>query len=268
MISKQLALDFSPSQNNSARLDSTVKVEPQDFHSQYQAVLTGNILEIRDFQYPVHVNKKALFRRSGMNPSRHEEYKERTLHLAKNRLMILAKANFQGNSKFLTLTFRDDPTFDITDIKTCNKKLRLFLRRLRKRFPQVKYIAVAEYQKRGAVHYHMLCDLPVIPKDALAELWGHGFIDIRGIMANNPKIGGYLAKYLTKQLYKGEQRIITSRNLIRSKKYYGEQANKLVHLVSITNLDPEFQNEYWTARNGNVIFREYNLSKVIKKKAV
>lgn len=248
------------------RLDSTVKVEPQDYYSTFQAVLTGLSLQIREFQYPIHVNNKTRFRRSGMNPNRFEEYKERTLHLAKNRLMTLAKANFEGESKFLTLTFRDDPTFDINDLKTCKQKLRLFLRRLRKRYPKVKYIAVAEYQKRGAVHFHMLCDLPRIPKDDLAELWGHGFIDIRGIKANNPNIGGYLAKYLTKQLRKGEQRVITSRHLYRPEKFYGEKAMKLVSLISRLGLEPAFKNQYWTTRNGQVKFYEYNLPKSIKRK--
>lgn len=38
-----------------------------------------------------------------------------------------------------------------------------------------------EFQKRGAIHYHLLCNLPFVSSKELAEIWTHGFIKIKKI---------------------------------------------------------------------------------------
>lgn len=61
---------------------------------------------------------------------------------------------------FVTLTFEDTDKFDITDLNCCNKKLSSYLKRIKEHYPDLKYLGVPEFQKRGAVHYHLLLNVP------------------------------------------------------------------------------------------------------------
>lgn len=57
-----------------------------------------------------------------------------------------------------------------------------FIQRLKYKFGKdIKYLAVIEFQQRGAVHYHVLSDIPYIKQDELQDLWGQGFVFINAI---------------------------------------------------------------------------------------
>ena len=73
----------------------------------------------------------------------------------------LACCNFNNKyDKFLTLTFADN----MTDIKECNLLFKNFIKRLKYQYDlhNLKYLAVIEFQQRGAVHYHVLLNIPYI----------------------------------------------------------------------------------------------------------
>lgn len=121
---------------------------------------------------------------------------------------------------FLTLTFKEN----ITDIKEGNylhskfiKKLNYFVYHTKK--SQLKYVSVIEFQKRGAIHYHILFfNLPHVDKKQLAEIWEHGFIVIKGA-DKDQNIAGYLTKYMTKGIkdtrLDGKKRYFCSRKLLK-----------------------------------------------------
>ena len=59
---------------------------------------------------------------------------------------------------------------------------------------KIKYLAVIEFQERGAVHYHVLSDIPYIPQKELQDIWGHGFVYINAVK-HVDNIGAYIVKY-------------------------------------------------------------------------
>lgn len=128
----------------------------------------------------------------------------------------LACCNFNAQyDKFFTLTFADN----LTDVKQANYLFKKFKQKLQYKFGKdIKYLGVVEFQERGAVHYHVLSNIPYIPQRDLQDLWGHGFVFINAIN-HVDNIGAYIVKYMTKVTtdtrLQGLKAYLCSRNLIR-----------------------------------------------------
>lgn len=103
----------------------------------------------------------------------------------------------------ITLTYAEN----VEDIDISNKELNLFGKRLRRAFGNdISWISVPEFQKRGAVHYHMLLfgvSFDYVKQERstryIASLWGKGFVDVIST-DGSPKLATYLAKYMSKAL--------------------------------------------------------------------
>lgn len=112
----------------------------------------------------------------------------------------LDSANKPIRPKFITLTFADN----ITSVPEANEQYVRFIKRLnyhvfKSKQSEAQYTAVIEFQKRGAVHYHIVFyNLPFVPLEALEQVWGQGFVFIEAV-ADIPNIGAYMIKYLTKE---------------------------------------------------------------------
>jgi len=89
----------------------------------------------------------------------------------------------------------------------------------------LRYICVAEFQKRGAVHFHSLIwGLPAgtVKRERstrmVAGLWGRGFVDLVET-DGSIKLSGYLGKYLSKTFKEprlsGMKAYICSRNVYK-----------------------------------------------------
>jgi hypothetical protein len=106
-------------------------------------------------------------------------------------------------SHMLTLTYRDN----VEDLDLSRKHLRLFWRIVRRKFPKWKFVGVAEFQKRGAVHWHLAVegfqDVAFL-RDAwctvLAADGVEGNIDVKYFSG---KGAGAIAEYISKYLGKG-----------------------------------------------------------------
>ncbi len=108
----------------------------------------------------------------------------------------------------LTLTFREN----VKDIDEAWKCFHYFIKQMRKRYKERwQYVAVPEYQKRGAVHFH-LAIAGYYHHSSVRRFWlaavgdKGGNIDFsvvrrrNGNKTKNPKkIAGYIAKYITKE---------------------------------------------------------------------
>jgi len=116
-------------------------------------------------------------------------------------LEFLARTVDNGKPRvFLTLTYPSN----MTDAKTGKQHLRAFLERVRRRYPRASALWRIEYQKRGAVHFHLLFfHLPFWDADNIRKVWG----DCIG--EENPRIQietcrskrkstFYVAKYMAK----------------------------------------------------------------------
>lgn len=261
-----------------ARLDSTVTTrlkgeEGYLYPSQGQlveavnvrVVQTGDRVEIYQYESPVklHLKPKRKVRQNKLHTVRDQEYRSRRAHRANNALRRLANGNFSRAGKFLTLTFNNDQQFDINDIKQCNRHYRVFIKKLQLKFPGLKYLTVLEFQKRGAVHYHILNDLPFINKEDIATLWGHGFVDVREI--KHPEaVGGYIAKYMAKNSldprFSENRSYFVSKTLLRPITIYGFKAAPIIQEIKQKQLKSVFSNQYYSAYHKQVKYSEYNLN--------
>jgi hypothetical protein len=252
----------------SARRASTTLLDSTDTYSRYvgkcKVIQSGPVFEVYEFQYPVILgvdtskNRKGLKRRP---QDRTEEYVRKRTTRARNLIRRLALSNFNTKDKFLTLTFADN----VTDIEYANNEYRKFIKRLNRRYPNVKYISVIEFQKRGAIHYHSLINLPYVDQPLLEDLWGNGFIFIEKLTKVD-NVGAYLSKYMGKDAIdkrlKGKKAYFTSRGLIRpqTEYYNSEQYYRLSERMNLDESKVAFANEYSSERNGLVKYTEYNTS--------
>lgn len=186
-----------------------------------KAIISGKIVEFYKYEigYKVGEQKKSSSERKGQDSTSKEtkqENRNKTASRARQRIRRLANAN-PALTKFVTLTFAEN----IKDNQTANKLFKDFILRLRyycrkNKQSNLKYICVVEYQKRGAIHYHMLCNLPYIKKSELADIWKHGFVKINYI-DNVDNVGAYICKYMQKnntdERLIGNRAYFTSQNL-------------------------------------------------------
>lgn len=66
-------------------------------------------------------------------------------------------SNYQHFKSFITLTFADN----VTDLSIANDHLQNWVRKVQRVYPAFMYLGVPEYQKRGAVHYHLMTNIPI-----------------------------------------------------------------------------------------------------------
>lgn len=166
----------------------------------------------------------------------------------------IAKANRDNWESFITLTFKEN----ITDIVYANKIFNAWVSNVRKLKKDFKYIAVPEFQKRGAVHYHILSNLGkedtniIIPQKERTEktkdlttlfdvkYWSRGFARVDFIKGDYKKIYSYICKYMTKDIDDklfGKHRYFNSQNLNKPREEFLDLSNErdLKHFNDIIN---------------------------------
>lgn len=166
----------------------------------------------------------------------------------------IAKANRDNWESFITLTFKEN----ITDIVYANKIFNAWVSNVRKLKKDFKYIAVPEFQKRGAVHYHILSNLGkentniIIPQKERTEktkdlttlfdvkYWSRGFARVDFIKGDYKKIYSYICKYMTKDIDDklfGKHRYFNSQNLNKPREEFLDLSNErdLKHFNNIIN---------------------------------
>lgn len=172
----------------------------------------------------------------------------------------IAKANKDYWETFITLTFSEN----LTDIVQANKIFGNWASNIRKLKKDFKYIAVPEFQKRGAVHYHVLSNLGIEDKEIILKqqkktgkavkyddlydvrYWSKGFARVDFIKNDYKKIYGYICKYMTKDIDNklfGKHRYFNSQNLIKPKEEYLNLDNPL-HLAQFIELTRDKGVEY------------------------
>lgn len=136
-----------------------------------------------------------------------------TLNRARNNIIRLVSCN-PDLTTFITLTYKEN----MQDLSKSKKHLNYFFKKIQKDYKNFKYLYVLEYQGRGAIHYHMLCNLPIDFKTAKKgrkskvqkeyEQWfssyywsNRGFCDVRSLVSEgNTNAGKYIAAYLIEDL--------------------------------------------------------------------
>ncbi|HNV63034.1 MAG TPA: hypothetical protein PKN54_08820 [Candidatus Cloacimonas acidaminovorans] len=179
-----------------------------------------------------------------------------SVNRTRTEIRRLVNSNPQLN-KFLTLTFAEN----ITDLKTANYIFNKFILRMNYKYNNFEYLAVPEFQKRGAVHYHLLCNLPFIEIAELQELWGQGFVKINKIDDVN-NVGAYVSKYLGKEMDErtfGKKKFFRSQNLKQSVELLGYIAQKFVEKF-LSLLTPVYEKVFKSDWIGEVEYFAYSLN--------
>lgn len=246
------------------RLDNTGTKEPVSGYTTSKLIVSGNMVETYDFEVPVRYGSKQTEkneRSKSKKSERSSEHRKRTIIRAKNRVRRLIHLNFTRWDKFITLTLDNEQSFDINNLQECLPFYQNLMKKLRRRYKNFKYITVPEFQERGAVHYHMVCNLPFIEKSTWEKLWGHGFVKPKTIVSRNG-LATYLTKYLSKQFEQpripGHRLYYSSKSLKRSRVIYGAKAEYVSKKLKEKKDDTlEYQSQYKTDRNGTTTYRQY-----------
>lgn len=211
--------------------------------------------------------------------NRKAERRSQTIRDARNCCRRLALMNFSENDTFMTLTFADN----IQDITYADNEFKKFMKRFNYKYKsKSKFLAVREFQRRGAIHYHILIDwrLPAaLKKESLRSLereigtntWGHGYVNLRPLRGQKKgdkpvdNVGAYLVKYMTKDLCKiklsHNKLYLCSRNLERPTIHVQEEAFQILKERHIEDFKQVFSNEYCNDYLGKIKYAEYNFKR-------
>lgn len=189
----------------------------------------------------------------------------------------LAKANMEEWKSFITLTFEEN----VIDLKEANKKFRYYIDKVQRLKKDFKYLCITEFQKRGAIHYHLLtnleCDSKFIPRQPIKNLynpssrkwkeleyydlpyWIDGYSSAEPMDSDSKKVVGYISKYMTKDVDNrlfNRHRYFYSRNLNRPKESYInieniKHSNYLKKIIQDKELI--YQNEYANPYDNNKV---------------
>lgn len=244
-------------------------------------VQTKHVIEVYEYE---HLNVNPKFPDDKCDPGESmnvvENYKKRN-QIRRDAIRRLAIENFDTNDKFLTLTFRDNPSLDIKDVKACNQEFIKFIQRLKYLLKnlhsdlKLKYLAVVEFQDkndRGAVHYHILCNLPYLPVEVIQKVWGLGFVSVNKI-DHVDNVGAYVIKYMTPNMddprLMGIKAYNCSTGLDRPKvlKSWKVQNKKELEaiLASLPKEKVVYSAKYKTENAGKIAYSQVNLKRKLPK---
>ena len=131
----------------------------------------------------------------------------------------LVNRNFSVKDLFVTLTYKEEKV----TLERGSKDFENWIKRLREKYGDFKYIAIRSFQKRGTLHYHVLISIPRLSIEELKNgglKWEHGTAKAVEIYSLNVSYGkSKLMKYLVKNMeeFKADERSFGKRLFIKSK---------------------------------------------------
>lgn len=190
---------------------------------------------------------------------------------SKFQLQRLVKANEPDFKTFITLTFAEN----IKSIEQANIMFDNWRRSIKRVKPEFKYVCVPEFQKRGAVHYHLLTNLDIKSDINIIELqkgkekmydvkyWNKGFSSVFNL--ENMNVVGYITKYMNKNIDNrlfGKRRYLYSRNLIQPVTSYIDLSNiyEFKQYIEILGYDKIYEKDYLDSFGEVIEFKEYKLN--------
>lgn len=253
-------------------------------------IRSGNQIEVYQYEKRRFVSKRIrgadTYRKT---TSRTKARRPDSIRRASKAFRRIVRSNLAGDAcpVLLTLTMRQKLPYPAS----C-KLFTQFIARLRRRYgAAVRYIAVPEFQKRGAVHWHLLIwGLPAgsgctgyvkrqgkytyfvetcpPEKDcerktrSLARLWLRGFADCIET-DGHAKLIGYLTKYLSKAMhdlrYGGTKAYYASRNVMRPMSVAGNSLIDYIEELVPVDMPPLHQREFDTEWLGRCIYKQYEI---------
>ena len=264
---------------NSTLLDSSLITAYRD---KYQAkiIRCGDYIQLYFYEYPktkkqTKEKKDIDFLFKSENIEKKDEFQtieHKNAMRSLFSLQRLVKTNEPKfiNGTFITLTFKNTDKFNINDIKTTNKKFHSWVTNIRKLKKDFTCIYVPEFQKRGAVHYHLITNLninedvniilPQIDKENCYDVkyWSHGFSSVFPLKDMN--VVGYISKYMTKDIDNrlfGKRRYSYCGDIEKPIEDYIDLEKHPNYIEQLTqNKDLKYYNNYLDYFGNNVKFIE------------
>ena len=275
---KKIGEEFNPFTNSYEKVYSSdvekiwvqPRVKTEKIVSNYKAICSGNIIEFWEYEEPVfygfdnNSNDTRIGKKKIDNIDDFVKRKDNFLR-TKFKIRRLINANVNDNSKFITLTFKEN----LTDVDVAKYKFKKFIekinrRRLKEFKDKLKYLYVIEFQKRGSIHFHcVFFNQGYIKNDELFKIWKHGFTKINKI-DNVDNVGAYVVKYLDKEIQ--DSRLI-------GKDLYGRSKGNLIEPLVIKRPQEVrrlfevyknkicYENTYNSDYNGNIKYFQVNLKR-------
>jgi len=225
-------------------------------------IISGNIIEYVEYEKPYFKDYKRPEKTKNADMTKEKntmaDNRQIALNRAKNEIRRLINSNYDILDKFITLTFEKNEK----DLDYCNYEFKKFMQRLKYQYGNIEYIVVVEFQKRGAVHYHMLCNLGYVRNSTLREIWGNGFIKINRIDKVD-NLGAYVVKYMHKDI--SDKRLNRRKSYFRSKglkvpiEYTKEKEVIALADALLQDLEPVYTNSYKSEYTGITSYSQYNL---------
>lgn len=225
-------------------------------------VVSGDVAELYAYEKPYlrgyTVEQGGGVGRAGIaSEDEREQNREVTLARARKAVRRAVNANRGRDTKFVTLTFAEN----VVDLDVANALFNKFIKRLKYRAGVFRWLVAPEFQRRGAVHYHLVIfGMGYLPAKILADTWRHGFVKINRCGEDVDNLGAYVSKYLTKgteheDKLRGRRSWWGSRNLWQSEEITdpGEIENRL------GGRSPGYVAEFESEHLGKVRYEQYSM---------
>jgi len=247
--------------------------------SYFKVICSGSVVEVYEYEKTPVVDEFELKEEhevsevaqkiiDSLDIDRKDDRRKQTMRDARNMARRLALMNFRQGDLFITLTFAEN----VQDIDYADGEFKNFVKRWRYKTKQkIRYLAVREFQKRGAIHYHLICDWKKQFRDEehlrevecwLSSIWKHGFCDIK-VMDGVDNVGAYLIKYMTKNIsleaFRGRKIYLCSKGLDRPIEYKGLEAMRIIETLELQNKTEVYTNSYKSDYLGKISYSEFNL---------
>jgi len=236
-----------------------------------KVIQSGNIIEFYEYQNNLPERRKSTkkgLRRNRSSASRRPDHVERL----RRNFVRLVRSNLVGTECpiFLTLTM-----VEVVRIEISYGLLTRFIQRLRRLYGKdFRYIAVPEFQKRGAVHFHLLAwglpakiEINESNNRTIQHVWQYGFVDCFRT-DGSPKLAQYVAKYMHKAVFDDrlhlQKAYVCSRNVLRPLSFSSSAvvgASSEIWGIDLSTASPLREKEFSTQWLGKGRYKSFNLEK-------
>ncbi len=206
-----------------------------------RVLLCGSFLEHYTYDSPYIKNLSQEWR--PVSRFKHIKFQEKitqaNVSRCRSRIRRLVNCN-DDMGCFLSLTYKDS---HYQDFEKSNAFFENFIKRIRRLYPDFKYLAVPEFQgdyyygtkikkeNGGNIHYHLICNYDLKSLDFSNDkqiknfedffgkkIWQGGFCNFKKIK-DIDNVGAYVCKYLGKENFDkrffGKKKFFYSRNLLK-----------------------------------------------------
>lgn len=231
--------------------------------SNIKIIKCGNILELYEYETPYFYNHGTL---RAVARIKEEDtptaMRDDNIARAQRKIKRLVNSNsfvYGYHPIFITYTFARN----CTDIREANRYFKQHIDELRRKIVgrSLRYLAVPEIQKRGAIHYHVIFfDLPYIVgiKSIFSASWGQGFIQVKAI-EHVRNVGAYVSKYFGKQWAKS--RILNTKSYFSScGLYQPETYHNLDILKEFDNIVIEHEQAFVSSKYGIISYTQLKIN--------